>query len=305
MNELIQHEFNSITVNQRQHDGYINATAACKANGKLFADYQRLDSTQAFLDELSATIGIPVSVMGNPITGNSVTGKSHNGDSENAPCLVYVRQGGTPALQGTWVHPQVAIHLAQWLSPKFAVAVSQWVFDWMTTGRTPSQAGVDDALLRMEDRIVSRVVGELSAKMLPPAAPAVVAPRLPVHLDTLPDGFPLRCCYYDKQPLVYADDLLHIIGNHLRLPPKAALRRAKLREGEEFVTVSVSALALAYQCSRRELLAALALTSKLRSLTWLTAQGMAQYREHPSGVFVWYASQRQTFADLKRVFLHR
>ena len=28
---------------------------------------------------------------------------------------------------GTWVHPDVAILLAQWCSPKFAVRVSQWV----------------------------------------------------------------------------------------------------------------------------------------------------------------------------------
>jgi hypothetical protein len=35
-------------------------------------------------------------------------------------------------LQGTWVHPQVAIHLAQWLSPKFAVQVTKWVYEWMS-----------------------------------------------------------------------------------------------------------------------------------------------------------------------------
>jgi KilA-N domain len=37
-------------------------------------------------------------------------------------------------MQGTWVHPYVAIHLAQWLSPRFAVRVSQWVHEWMTQG---------------------------------------------------------------------------------------------------------------------------------------------------------------------------
>jgi len=42
--------------------------------------------------------------------------------------------GGNPRLQGTWVHPQVAINLAQYLSPKFAVLVSQWVMDWMSGG---------------------------------------------------------------------------------------------------------------------------------------------------------------------------
>ena len=43
-------------------------------------------------------------------------------------------------MQGTWVHPQVATHLAQWLSPKFAVLVSRWVVDWMSGGLTPKRA---------------------------------------------------------------------------------------------------------------------------------------------------------------------
>lgn len=93
---------------QRVTDGYINATAMCKACGKKINDYGRLSTTHAFLTELSSVTGIPV-------TG-----------------LVQTIQGGTPQLQGTWVHPQVAINLAQWLSPKFAVLVSQWVFEWMS-----------------------------------------------------------------------------------------------------------------------------------------------------------------------------
>ncbi len=38
--------------------------------------------------------------------------------------------------QGTWIHPQVAIHLAQWCSPEFAVVVSGWIFKLMTEGPT-------------------------------------------------------------------------------------------------------------------------------------------------------------------------
>ena len=52
--------------------------------------------------------------------------------------LVHIIKGGDPRLQGTWVHPQVAINLAQWLSPKFAVQVSKWVMDWMS-GKIPQK----------------------------------------------------------------------------------------------------------------------------------------------------------------------
>jgi hypothetical protein len=35
----------------------------------------------------------------------------------------------------TWVHPQVAINIAQWISPKFDVKVSGWVYEIMMTGK--------------------------------------------------------------------------------------------------------------------------------------------------------------------------
>lgn len=95
-------------ISQRVSDGYVNATAMCKAAGKLMADYNRLSTTRPFLDELSSVMGIPITE------------------------LIQSVQGGDYRLQGTWVHPRVAIHLAQWLSPKFSVLVSGWVFEWMS-----------------------------------------------------------------------------------------------------------------------------------------------------------------------------
>lgn len=94
------------TVPQRITDGYFNATVMCKASGKQIGHYLENSTTKDFLSELSSDIGIPISG------------------------LVQVIKGGEPHLQGTWVHPQVAIHLAQWLSPKFAVLVSKWVLEW-------------------------------------------------------------------------------------------------------------------------------------------------------------------------------
>ena len=112
--ELIPHRVGAEIIQQRAKDGYINATAMCKAAGKLWADYRRLKATGEYLNALSADMGIP-------ITG-----------------LIQSLSGGIPELQGTWVHPQVAVHLAQWLSPEFAVKVSKWVFDWMS-GSAPKQ----------------------------------------------------------------------------------------------------------------------------------------------------------------------
>ena len=50
---LIPHEIERVSINQRAMDGYINATEMCKAAGKRFHGYSRLDSTREFLEELS------------------------------------------------------------------------------------------------------------------------------------------------------------------------------------------------------------------------------------------------------------
>ena len=106
--DLIPHTYEGQIVRLRSRDGYVNATAMCKAAGREFKHYNENRATREFLAELSSEVGIPTSE------------------------LIQSLSGGNPAIQGTWVHPQVAIHLAQWASARFAVQVTQWVYDWMT-----------------------------------------------------------------------------------------------------------------------------------------------------------------------------
>jgi len=113
--DLIPHVAQGATIYQRPADGYINATAMCQASGKLWGHYRANAQTEGFLVALSGNIGIPISELAQSI------------------------KGGDPRLQGTWVHPQVAINLAQWCSPEFAVKVSQWVYDWMSGKGAPRE----------------------------------------------------------------------------------------------------------------------------------------------------------------------
>lgn len=107
---LIHHEVRDSVIDQRAIDGYVNATAMCRVAKRQWGHYWERRKTKAFVQALHADIGIPISE------------------------LIQSVKGGYPELQGTWVHPQVAIHLAQWLSPEFAVKVSQWVFEWFSGG---------------------------------------------------------------------------------------------------------------------------------------------------------------------------
>ncbi|MYG40639.1 MAG: KilA-N domain-containing protein [Nitrospira sp. SB0677_bin_15] len=106
--EFIEHDLDGNVIPQRPRDGYVNATKLCKIAGKPFGTYHQNKQTKEYLEALSLDIGIPISNLTQIIRGR-----------------------GDRLEQGTWVHPQVAIHLAQWLSPEFAVQVSKWVFDWM------------------------------------------------------------------------------------------------------------------------------------------------------------------------------
>lgn len=51
--EYLAREVNQIEIDQRINDGYINATALCKAAGKRLNNYIRTAETKAFIDELS------------------------------------------------------------------------------------------------------------------------------------------------------------------------------------------------------------------------------------------------------------
>jgi len=97
---LVNHSYTGEVIRQRSSDGYINATAMCRAEGKQWPEYRRLKSTEKFFNVLALDMGIPhaqlaISNLGSP--------------------------GGDRKSQGTWVHPQVAIDLAQWLSPEFKI----------------------------------------------------------------------------------------------------------------------------------------------------------------------------------------
>jgi hypothetical protein len=111
---VIAHKVGEVEIGQRVSDGYVNATAMCKARGRLLGNYLRNDTTQEYLEALSADMRIRISD------------------------LVQVRKGGNPDQQGTWVHPDIAVHLGQWCDPVFAVLVNRWMREWLTMdGRQP------------------------------------------------------------------------------------------------------------------------------------------------------------------------
>ena len=98
-----------IAITSRKLDGYINATQLCKAGNRLFNTYFRRKKTKEFLEEFSEET---------QICGGSLIKYNGAHGSERA----------------TWVHPQIAINIAQWVSPSFDIKVSRWVYELMLFG---------------------------------------------------------------------------------------------------------------------------------------------------------------------------
>lgn len=99
---LVSRSWNNTPIQRRTTDGYVNATAMCKANGKRWSDYRESDRCQRYLDALSELTEIPVVSLYQAIEG---------------------RNGGT------FIHPQLAVDLARWISAPFAVWMDAWFLD--------------------------------------------------------------------------------------------------------------------------------------------------------------------------------
>jgi hypothetical protein len=95
---------NNVIITSRPLDHYVNATQLCQAGGKKFSHWFSLETTKELINELSSDAGITASLLVDTIRGRS-----------------------SKFTQGSWIHPDLSIQLAQWISPKFAIQVSKWI----------------------------------------------------------------------------------------------------------------------------------------------------------------------------------
>lgn len=157
---LIEHHVNDSVIKQRSSDGYINATELCRAAGKRWHNYVRNETTGHFLRALATKTQISVSVL--------------------------IQEVRSPVgVVSTWVHPKVAIHLAQWLSADFAVQVSEWVYDWLSGSGGIRQAALPYHLQRHMDNLAK--VPPTHFSILQEMTATLIAP-LEVHGYRLPDA---------------------------------------------------------------------------------------------------------------------
>lgn len=103
-------------------NAFFNATEPAKAFGKKVNDYLKTTQTQeiiqAVLEDLNET---------DRFSKNRFATVTRDLTYDD---LVIIKKGGVnPKEQGTWLHPELAVHFAQWLSPKFYVKCNRIVSD--------------------------------------------------------------------------------------------------------------------------------------------------------------------------------
>lgn len=104
---ILQHNFNDSLIQQSSSDvtlaghlipkGWTNATAMCKANNKTWSNYWKTQGAKSFASKVSTAL------------------------LNGSPATITIEGGNEKDIQGTWVHPKVAMHLAMSISDDFAL----------------------------------------------------------------------------------------------------------------------------------------------------------------------------------------
>jgi len=115
--KLLLEDNTEFTIPLRE-DGYIFATALCKTVNKKPNDWFRIKETKNLVKEIERKL--EKSDAGIPASG-----------------LIEIYKGGKNKYsQGTWIHPDLGIQLAQWCSPNFSLQVSKWIRELIFTNKT-------------------------------------------------------------------------------------------------------------------------------------------------------------------------
>jgi hypothetical protein len=97
--ELSNLTLNNINIVSRIKDTYINVSQLCKAGNKNFNDWLCLDTTKLLFNDVN---------------------------------IVQLLDSKTN--QDSWIHPDLAIQVAQWISPTFGLQVSKWIRTLFSNG---------------------------------------------------------------------------------------------------------------------------------------------------------------------------
>ncbi|WP_051617657.1 phage antirepressor KilAC domain-containing protein [Prevotella sp. HUN102] len=133
MSNLSVFQYSDAPVSFRKETGclYVNATEMAKPFGKRTSDWLQNQTSKEFINALTEVR------------------KSVSADFQ----AIRVVKGGSPSLQGTWMHEDVALEFARWLSPAFAIWCNDRIKELLQIGFTATQPTIEQ-LVENPDLII-------------------------------------------------------------------------------------------------------------------------------------------------------
>lgn len=113
-------------------DGYVMATRLCQASMKQLINWRNSTETRQVVDFLKNRLQM-----------------------EEKELIQVKRGGNNKNEQGTWVHPDLGIHLANWCSPVFSIQVSRWIRELMITGSV--ELGKEKSMEKVQQSMKERM----------------------------------------------------------------------------------------------------------------------------------------------------
>jgi hypothetical protein len=132
--------YNGFNISTRE-DGFISATEMCKIKNKKFNDWHKTESTKDLIKTLEEDLY-------EQNTKSNIFDLVSNTHISNEIKVVDIKKGGNNS--GTWIHPDLAVQLAQWLDKKFAIRVSRFIREYTATGQILKKVKTDKELLELE-----------------------------------------------------------------------------------------------------------------------------------------------------------
>jgi len=99
-----------------REDGYIYATGLCKAVNKKMYNWLRLKETKNLQKDVDKKL-------------------REKSDTQTRVSLEVYKGNTSKYSQGTWIHPDLGLNLAQWCSTNFSAQVSKWLRELIFTGK--------------------------------------------------------------------------------------------------------------------------------------------------------------------------
>jgi hypothetical protein len=157
MGELLnfRRAVNGVRVEQRTDNGFINGTAMCTAHNKRLDSWLHTQDALEVFEVLAVDLGVFINYS--DLSNLDVPRLSAKKYAEIFPDLIITKRGSPSTGGGSWLHPDLAMQLAQWCNKRFAIQVSRWIREWLTAGQIPIDSDAEQEYVRWQQRYDIRV----------------------------------------------------------------------------------------------------------------------------------------------------